>query len=320
MATLLVDIANNAAVKIGGFGDQLDGSGLVTTAQLTANADRVSQAINVKYPIVRKKVIADFAALKAPFRETQRFADLNDDLKQDDIEISSIVSASTVVTVTTKTVHGRATGAKVFLADIKGAVVDTELNGTIATITVTTTTAFSLDSVAGVDATWDHTADTGIVSFVPEMGPWEFAFNLPSDYFAMVRQTDEVIVSLNRARKEYPYQTILNIDGDGLLLLTDDKTNADGDSAYIEYAIDQESFALFSPGMEEAIAMLLAVELSPFVGRDPEFRQALLAEYKAVTVPDAMRNNQSQHNNEAQVPANFLGGRTTQLSQPRGPR
>ena len=84
----LVDIANNAGGKIGGFGSQLNGEAQVTAAQLAADEDKVSKWINDKYPIIRQKVIADFAAMGCPFPETQKFADLGLDLKQYDIAIS----------------------------------------------------------------------------------------------------------------------------------------------------------------------------------------------------------------------------------------
>jgi len=314
----LVDIANNAGGRFGGFGDQLGGSGLITAAQLAANDDSVSQKINIKYPVVRKKVITDFAAMKAPFKETRKFANLGPDLKESDVKIDTITSVSTVVTVTTKTVHGRVTGDTVFLAgirgiDITGALIRS-LNGTTPTITVLDTLSFTLDSVAGVDATWDYTDDTGIVSYAPETGPYAFAFNLPSDYFAAVRQTDETIATQGGVKTEYQFKPILNKDGDGFIWLTNQKTNDDGDSAYIEYCIDQTTFTLFSPGFEEALAMLLAAELCPNLGRDEEVRQRLLAEYRAFTISESKRNNLSQYDNEAHVPTDYRGGRSKRIT------
>ena len=314
----LVDIANNAGGKFGGYGDQNDGNGQVTAAQLTADADPVSNWINDKYPVVRKKVITDFAAMKAPFRETVKFASLGPDLKESDLAITLITSVATVVTVATKEVHGRVTGDKVFLAEIDGVDITgtliKSLNGTTPTITVLTTTIFTLDSVAGVDATWDYTADTGIISYAPEIGPWAFAFSLPSDFFVIVRQTDETIATRGGVKTKYQGRTILNRVGDGFIWLTNEKTNADGDSAYIEYCIDQQTFTLFSPGFEEAIAMLLAAELCPNLGRDLDTRQRLLTEYEGLTISDSKRNNQSQFETEAHTPTNYRGGRSKRIS------
>jgi len=323
----LVDIANNAGGKIGGYGDQLSGEAFVTAAQLTANTDKVSQWINDKYPVIRKKVINDFAAMKCPFVETRKFASLGNDLKQYDVKISSIVSSGTVVTVTTDTVHRRSTGDTVFLAeiepqdgtyDIDGTLI-TSLNGTTKTITVVDTTSFTLDDVTGVDLTWLHEPDSGIVSYVPEIGAWSYAFALPSDFFALVRQCDESYVSnanytvRSGVRKEYQCRKILNIDGDGFLLVTNDLSDANAASAYIEYCIDQETFALFSIAFEECIAQLLAAELCPVLGKNLEIRQRLLVEYDQLTIPDAKDFIQSEQDMVSETIPDFSGGRNSVL-------
>ena len=324
MAAALVDIANNAGGKIGGFGDQLTGEGFVTAAQLTADADKVSQWINDKYPVIRQKIYKDFAAMKAPFIEGEKFASLGPDLKQYDLAIASIAVSSTVVTITTQEAHGRSTGDTVFLAEIKqdeDEDADVEqslivsLNGTTETIIVTTTTAFTIATV-GVDLTWIHQANTGIVSYVPEIGQFIYAFKLPSDYFAMVRQTDEFPLGKPNIRdrksgyRDYRHKPILNRDGDGFILLTNFLTNCAGNSAYIQYVIDQTDFTLFSPALEECIAMLLAAELCPIVGRDLKTRQAILVEYLKRTVPEAKMFNHGQSDNETRYVPDFSGGRS----------
>jgi hypothetical protein len=323
----LVDIANNALGKIGGAGDEVSGEGIVTAAQLSANTIKTCQWINTKYPTVRKKAIKDFAAMGCPFPETQKFADLGTDLKQYDIAIESVVSSGAVVTITTQEAHGRSTGDTVYLTgiaqddaedfdDIEQALI-TSLNGTTKTITVVDSTSFSLDSTTGVDLTWVHEANTGIVSYVPEMGAWEYAFILPSDLFCMVRQCNESYTTKHGVRRTYQYRRILNKDGDGWLLLTNSLSNLGGNGAYIEYCIDQTDFTLFSPAFEEVIAMLLAYEICPIVGRNLEVRQRLMVEYRQVTVPDAKRENQSQFNNRAKVVTDFSGGRTSGGVVPR---
>ncbi len=314
MATALVNIANNTAGKISGFGDQLNGAAFITAALLAANADKVSIWFNDKYPVIRKKVIEDFATMGTPFKETQKFADLGVDLKQYDIAISSISVSSTVVTITTTEVHGRSTGDTVYLADIKqdndieGTLL-TSLNGTTVTVTVVDTTSFTIDT-AGVDATWVHEAGTGIVSYVPEIGAWSYAFNLPSDLLAMVRYTDEDFTVADGVQQQYQYKTILNKDGDGHILLANDKTNCSGDGAFIEYCIDQTTFAMFSSAFEECITTLLAAELCPLLGKNLKVRQEILVEYKTLTVPDAKAFNQSQFNNYSKITTNYRGGRT----------
>ena len=144
-------------------------------------------------------------------------------------------------------------------------------------------------------------------SKVPEMGPWIYAFNLPSDFFAIVRQTDELWHS--GVRKTYQSRLIINIDGDGFLLLTNSLTNCNGDSAYIEYTIDQTTFAIFSTQFAECLAQMLAYEIAPMVGRNLEVRQALIAEYKAVTVPEAKRDNESQSDKTSKHVPSYNGPR-----------
>lgn len=220
----VLDIVNNALGKIGGGGDQLNGRAFL--ANLTGT-DKVTTWANAKYPVIRQKVIFDFAAMDCPFRETLKFADLGD-----------AVSAASL----------------------------------------------------------------------PEIGAWQYAFELPDDYFCMVAQRLETPDIRNQ--KSYQYQTILNKDNDGLLLLTNDLTNADGDSAYVEYCIDQQTTALYSPGFVEAISTMLAAELCPVVGKDLKTRQQLLVEYKELTIADIKRANQSQFNNHSKKVADYSGGRS----------
>jgi hypothetical protein len=333
MATGLVDIANNAAGKIGGFGDEVSGSGLVTAAQLSADTIRSCQWINDKYGPVRQKVIKDFAAMGCPFIETRKFADLGADLKQYDVAISSIAVGADpfLVTITTDEAHGRATGDNSDTVYLTGIEQDededvddieqtriTSLNGTTETIIVTTTTAFTI-ATAGA-ANWVHKADSGIVSYCPEMGPWSYAFILPSDFFTIVRQCDELYTSdadytvRQGVRKKYQCQPILNRDGDGHLLLSNDLSNANADGAYIEYCIDQTTFALFSDAFEECIATLLAAEMCPILGKNMKVRQDLLLEYDQYTVPAAKRAIQSQIDNSSKsVLPDYSGGRSAVL-------
>ena len=329
MATELADIANDAASRVGGFGDAPSGNDLITQAQITADTIPEAKKVNIFWPKVRKKVIKQFAASKTPFRETQKFATLGPELKQHDISIESITVSSTVVTITTQKAHGRPIGDNsdtVFLAeiaqdsdedvdDIEQSLI-TSLNGTTETIIVTTTTAFTI-ATAGVDLTWVHQANTGIVSYVPEMNAYQYAFNLPSDYFCPVRQIDEIPSTYLNVPREYRYKVVLNKDGDGFIWLTNSLTNMNADSAYIEYCIDQETFALFSPEYEECLSQLLGAELAPLIGRDLETRQAMLVEYRKLTVPAAKAAIQSQLNSSAKFIPDFSGGRSGRGVIPR---
>ncbi len=330
MAKVLTDLANLAGTKLGGFGDQVGGSGLITTALLTANADPISAAINTAWPFVRREVISDAAAKKGSFPEARKFASLGPDLKQYDLVIESITVSATVVTITTKEDHLRSNGDTVFLAEIEQdsdedvdvtRALITSLNGTTETIANVTDKTFTIATV-GVDATWSHETNTGIVSYAPETGAWSFAFDLPSDYFVMVRQTDEVFdPNQGGVREEYQCTPILNRDGDGFILLSNEKTDEDGESAYVEYCIDQTDFDLYSPGFEESAATKLAAEIASSVGRNPEFRAAMLAEYEQLVIGQAVRNNQSQSNKFSRKKTDYRGGRTSILAQsPRGSR
>ena len=319
MATELADIANNAGLKIGGYGDQIDGSGQVTTASLTANDDLISKAVNTAYPIIRKRVIKQFAALQCPFLETQKFADLGDELKKDDVVIESLSVTGGVVTFVTAEAHDLSVSDTRFLSDLQGTLV-TALNGTTEEVaTVPSTTTFTLTGVTGTDS-WDYTENSGCISKAPETGAWRLAFNLPSDFFVIVRQTDEVGSYKDDTRRRYQNQQILNRDGDGLLLLSNNFTNLNRDSAYIEYCIDQTTFALLTSEFEECLAMLLAAELSPMVGRDTEFRQRLLVEYKELTVPAAQAAIQSQIDNYSRDLPDYKGGRANVLGTRMGIR
>ena len=182
------------------------------------------------------------------------------------------------------------------------------MNGmTSPTITVTSATRFTIPGGAG-NALGTYTADTGRVTSLPEIGDWEYAFALPSDYLAMVKVFDE-LSSISTGSRECQFSVVMNIDNDGLLLLTNDLTNADGDGVFIEYVIDQTSEAMFSEYLVECIATLLAAELCPVIGRDLKTRNAILLEYEKLSVPQAQAFNQGQLNNYSKIVPDYLGGR-----------
>ena len=305
----VLDIVNNSLGKVGGAGDQLDGGAFLPNLDGT---DKVTEWVNIKYPTIRKQVIEYFAAMKTPFKETSKFADLGDDLKQDDVAISTVTvgdSPGFTVTVVTQEAHGYTTGDTRFFVDLQGTGV-TVLNGQTKNLTVVDDTTFTLDSTTGA-ATWDHTEDSGIASKVPEMGPWLYAFTLPGDYLAMVRQTDEFPCTQKGVKTEYQYRVILNIEEDGWIILSNTLSNEQGDSAYVEYVIDQEDTTVFTSALIECIAVLLAAELCPIVGQDMKVRQNLLAEYQNLTVKEAKRAIQSLSNNHSKFVPDYSGGRNT---------
>lgn len=150
----------------------------------------------------------------------------------------------------------------------------------------------------------------------PEIGGWSYAFNLPANVLKVMKQIDEEFIttqsSITDKPREYRFETIFK--GTTKLLLTNDLSNADGDSAFVQYAFDQRNTGTFSEEMIECIATLLASELCPEVGATIEKRKSLLAEYKTVSIPDAMRGNQSQSNRTTRRIADYSGGRNKTLS------
>lgn len=304
-------LANKAGGKIGGFGDQLNGNAFLPNLTGT---DKVTSWVNLLLPQVRQHVICDFAKIKAPFVETRKYADLGDELKQNDNVITSITVGATpfAVTVTTEEAHEYSTNDTVMLFGIQGTGGITSLNNTLYKITKTTDYAFTLSTSAGVaivgSVDWVYTVDTGISSDCPEIGKYEYAFTLPSDFLCMSRLLNEIYYCQGKTR-EYQFETILNKDNTGYLLLTNELTNLAGTSVFIEYCIDQTNPALFSDAFAECFATVLAAELCPIVGKDIKTRQQMLLEYEQLSKPSAKGYNQSQFNNEAHVVPNYLGGR-----------
>ena len=308
MATEAVDIVNMALGKIGGAGDQVDGSAFVSSL---SDTDSVSSFCNTAYPQVRKKVIIDLALRDAPFRETAKYADLGADIKALDKDISTIevgASPTYTITVTTDEDHDLSTGDTVALLKIDGDGGITGLNGTTYTITVTDTDVFTLDDTTG-DSDYDHTADSGVVSLSPDVGGWLYVFDLPSECIAVVKQLDETFTNYLKHRTKYRFETALNKDSDGLVLMTNNYTNASGDGAFVQYVIDQDDPTIFCNELIECIATRLAAELCPVVGRSLKTRQEMMMEYLQVKIPEAMAYNLGQFDNRSKPETDYLGGR-----------
>jgi hypothetical protein len=303
------DIANLALSKLGGSGSSTDGSGLITSIDSTTDPTAVK--CHALFDTCRQKVIIDLANAKCPFRETLKYADLGADLKASDWSITSIAIGATptfYVTVTTSEAHGYTTGDTIMLFDIQGTGV-TALNGTLKTITVTTTTAFTLDSTTG-KATWEHTAETGFVSTAPESGGFTYAFDLPSACLAVVRLIDEDFSDITARKLEYPFEVVLDKDSNSKVLLANDYTNSNGDGAFIEYVIDQTTVSLFSQSLIECLATLLAAEMAAFVvTNDGQKRRYFLFTEYATLVEQAKIYNQSQAKNKKRNVPDYLGNR-----------
>jgi hypothetical protein len=151
-------------------------------------------------------------------------------------------------------------------------------------------------------------------SGLPEIGDWTYAFNVPTDCLAVIWQIDEDFPDTGRKRK-YKFETILNKGKNGLILLTNNLSNSDGDSAFIAYATDIKNPNAFNSTFTQCLTTLLASELCPLVGKETKVRTELLAEYKQVCLPDAKSFNQSQLDNQSvAAPNNYLGGRNSTIS------
>lgn len=153
---------------------------------------------------------------------------------------------------------------------------------------------------------------------LPIIGGWSYGFDLPQGCLIVVRQLEEKFpqvlagtlspVSVG-TRNEYQFDTMLNKDSDGRILVTNDLCNADNDSAFIEYCIDQTAEAMWCVPFIECMATLLAAELCPLIGKDLKTRAALMQEYIQLCIPFAKSYNQSQYNNYAAKVPDYKGGR-----------
>ncbi len=169
------------------------------------------------------------------------------------------------------------------------------------------------------DSDWDYDENSGIVSRAPEMGPWTYAFDKPSDCLTPYRVTDESFGTDETTRYEYRIDLIRNRDKDGDLILTNELTNADSDGIYLEYVfnpttyLDESDATPFNVSVVNAIATILASYLAPTCGRNTDVALAMLTMYKTQALPDAIAFNQSQINKTAKAPSNFRGGRVETL-------
>ena len=311
MADSAVDICNLGFGLLGGAGDQAGASGQISSL---SDTDAVSVWANTMYPQARKKAIIDMAVRRSPFRCTVKHAELDVDLTDNDKVIQDITVSGTTITVETEEAHERSTGDTVVLKGIDGD--DDEgiqtLNGSTYTITVIDSTSFTLDSTTGSES-WDYTEDSGVVSDAPEMGPWTYAYDLPSACIAVIRVTDEIYYGTGLTRTDYQFDTILNRDGDGLIILTNNLTNSDGDGIYIEYAIDQTTTTLYPHEMDNLIAVYFASKIAPVVGRNSEERRKFLLEYEQLAIRNAAGFNNTQYNLRSKKKTDFRGGRRRTL-------
>lgn len=153
----------------------------------------------------------------------------------------------------------------------------------------------------------------------PEIGQYQYAFNLPGDCLEVASQFDENYIAqrVYNGRQSpntivtYDFEILADKDGNGKILVTNVLTNLDRDSAFIEYAIDTPNTGGWSEEMIECVATLLSSEICPVVGRDMETANAQMAKYLTVAIPAAQRANQRGQQNDNRPIKDYSGGRTS---------
>jgi len=153
---------------------------------------------------------------------------------------------------------------------------------------------------------------------LPGIGNWKYAFNVPSDCLDVVSQFSEGSIATRDQRAYsdpggnvyFQWEVVANKAGSGKILLTDNLSNTDSNSAFIEYVIDTPDTGGFTENMIDCIATLLASESAPIVGRDMEASQAMRALYEQVVLPKAKKANVAGFNNSARYISNYRGGRS----------
>lgn len=149
-----------------------------------------------------------------------------------------------------------------------------------------------------------------------KMGGWDYVFNVPKDTIKVIRQIDEVYSTIksNIADKITEYAFQIRWKGTDMLLFTNNLSNTDSDSAFIERVFDQDNPGTWSEELIDCIATLLGAELVPALGAVNEKRVTLLAEYKTVSLPTVKAFIQSQDNDFKRITKpNYKGGRSESL-------
>ncbi len=150
----------------------------------------------------------------------------------------------------------------------------------------------------------------------PEIGGWDYAFNLPGNVLAVMKQISEDFITTQSSitdRKPIEYRFDILYQGTTKILVTNDLTNTACTSAFVQYVFDQKNTGTFSEALIQCIATLLASELAPTIGMTDEKRTALLAEYINVSIPNAKKSNLAQFNTTTRVIPSYKAGRTESL-------
>lgn len=143
-------------------------------------------------------------------------------------------------------------------------------------------------------------ADLGAVVTGIEQADWEHIFALPSNCLFVVAQIDED----SRAVK-------FDYERRGLYLFTDEYSNSDGDSAYIDYIKKVTDASEYSPALFEAIATKLAAELAPLYKTIPGKTESLKREFEYLVLPNAKAANQQEQYSDDEGSYTWRDARTS---------
>ncbi len=129
-------------------------------------------------------------------------------------------------------------------------------------------------------------ADLGNEVSTAEQADWEYVFNLPDDCMQVIAQISEG----DHTRK-------IKYIVKGRQLFTNDYSNDDGDSAYIDY-ISVGDVSKYSPGLIEYISLKLALALAPkLMGISEESQlhiQGMQRELRLRVLPEVIGRNQAE--------------------------
>jgi hypothetical protein len=120
-----------------------------------------------------------------------------------------------------------------------------------------------------------------------EQADWEFVFNLPDDCLGVIGQIDE-----GDSEKKFRHKVM------GRQLLTNDYSNTDGDSAYIEY-ISISDVSKYSPGLLKYVVIEQAIVLAPKImgvsAETSDYIMRLERKSRLLVLPEAIGNNQAEN-------------------------
>lgn len=120
-----------------------------------------------------------------------------------------------------------------------------------------------------------------------EQADWEFVFNFPDDFLHLVAQIDE-----GDHKKKFAHKVM------GRQLLTNDYSNTNGDSAYIEY-ISISDVSKFSPGLIKYIVIEQAIVLAPRImgvsAETSDYIMRLERKSRLDILPTAIGRNQAEN-------------------------